>query len=112
MLGWIMSSGPLQGIMWAALAATGVLTMEWIYKKHPGEFPLMVLPFLILTQPLLYKMYHGGPTLLISVTTFGLFAALGRMALSHWILGEAVVRGNMVAGILALVAVVVGYLWR
>ena len=111
LLAWL-GNPAIVGTAWAAAAAAGVLTTEVVYRKANGDFPLIVIPLLLINQPLLWKMYNGGPSLLIAVATFGFFTAIGRIGLSIFVLHEPVQKGNLVAAILLLTAVAAGRLWR
>ena len=109
---WGALSTVLENFGWAAMAACGVIAAEVIYRRAHGEFPLLVIPVLLLNQPLLWKMYGAGPSLLVAVATFSACTAVGRMLVSQFILHEHLQRGNLVAAVLMGGAVVVGRMWR
>ena len=98
-------------ILWSVLAALLAVGLEVVYRRA-DVWPLWcAVPALLLTITI-YNALHSGPSMLIVLVTFGFLSGVLRMVASHWILGEEVVRGNMVAGVALLVGAVVSRLWR
>lgn len=96
---------------WAALAAFPVIFLEVLYRRSDtwpwwAAFPAVLVTYLV------YKTIHSGPSLLIAGAAFGLMTILARMGVSHFVLGEPVVKGNLAAAGFLIAAVFVGRIWR
>ena len=95
----------------AGLAGTLAIVLETIYRRADG-FPLWaIIPGALLTY-LVYRNIHGAPTLLVGAAAFSCATLLSRMVVSSAVLHEPVIRGNLAAAVLMLLAVTVGYTWR
>ena len=87
------------------------VTLEVSYRRA-DEWPLWAaIPGVVLTF-LIFKTVHSGPSLITAVAAFSLATILLRVTVSHFILGEAVVKGNLLAAAFMILAVGAGYLWR
>ena len=98
-------------LVWAFAAAVLAVWLEVVYRTS-DHWPLWCAgPALALTICIYYTI-HGGPSFLVAVVGFSLFTLVLRMGVSQFMLGEPVIRGNLVAAVLLLGATVVGRLWR
>lgn len=94
-------------------AAAGLIAvfLEYQYRSNDQWQPWYLLPYIVMSL-LLWHAIKGGPTLLIAVAGFNLVTLLARTGVSHFLLGEPVVKGNLVAALALLVAILLPKLWR
>ena len=100
-------------LLWAMAGAFIAIALETVYRQAE-TFPLWAtIPALLLTLCIWQALRApDGPSYLVTIAGFNLFALGARALSSHFILNEPVVRGNLAAILLLAVAVVVGKVWR
>lgn len=99
---------------WALVAATFAVGQEILFKQGwdwPRHWWLFI-PMALATSFSIYKLVTNGPTLLVAIVAFSLSTLLLRSLASQFLLGEPLVRGNLVALLALGVAVVAGNLWK
>ena len=105
----------MTAILWALPSGILATWLEVGYRKgwtwDIGNL-WFVIPLAMTLNYTVYRTITAGPTLLVAVAAFSGTALLMRVAASHFVLGEEVVKGNLLAGVFMFVAVVVGTLWR
>lgn len=101
----------MSSILWS-LGGAGLATLLEVVYRRADTWPLWAAgPALLLTY-CVYRALHEAPSLLIFAITFNLFVVGLRVAASQWILGESVVKGNLVAAVALTFGVIIARLWR
>lgn len=104
----------MASFLWALPAALAAVTAEVLFRRGwtwEGHMWLFV-PIAIAINYSIYRLVSSGPTLIVAVATFTLATLVARVLASHYLLGEAITRGNLVAVGALGVGILAGYLWR
>lgn len=100
--------------LWAFMGAFVAVGLEVVYRQVSIPFQWWwSFPAACWVTFCVYKTINGNPsTYLVAMATYSLATCVIRLAVSSTILHEPLSKGNLVAGVMLLTAVVVGKLWR
>ena len=100
--------------LWALIAATLVVGLEVLYKRGWDWFDFWwpFVPMAVAVNFSIFKLVTTGPALLVAIVAFSLSCLVMRALASQFLLGEAVVKGNLIAVVALVIAAVVGQFWR
>ena len=100
--------------LWALTTAALAVGQELLFRQGWGwrEHWWGFVPRALGVSFSVYKLVTNGPSLLVAIVAFSLFAILLRALASQFLLGEPVARGNLIAVVALVIAAVVGQFWR
>ena len=96
---------------WAFSSGLVVVWMEVIFRRADGYAIWWVFPAALINY-LLFRTFQGAPSLLAGAVTTGLAIIAFRVAASHFILGEAIAKGNLVAAVMLAAGAIAASYWR
>lgn len=103
---------------WAAGAGILAVLLEFLFKRGWGWLDnwYLFIPAAIALNYMIYRLVtsgtSGGTTWLITLAAFNLTTVLCRAGLSHFIINEPLIKGNLAAAALLISAQIIGRVWR
>ncbi len=101
-------------LFWALVTALFAVTSEVLFKRGIGwpDYWWLFIPLAVAINYGVFRTVTAGPTLLLSIVAFALCTLTLRSLASQFLLGETLTKGNLVAVMALVTAVVVGHIWR
>lgn len=101
-------------LMWSAAASAVVISLEAFFRSGLDWRANMwwLIPAAVLSNYLIYRLVVSAPTYILAFPAFSLTNLALRTGLSHFLLDEPIKKGNLVAVLALVAAIVIGHVWR